>query len=550
MPIDQTFINDYKSSLEDYLGLEFDIEIDNSEGATAFAVEINNIDEEVLSVNEELINSTITDMLNSLLTFYSSHKDLKFKPIYSSVLIEELVHNTIDNSSNVQLANFLEDLKRISVKTYETESTSMGFIVIKEDLNNIKDVLANLDIEFIDYNSAFNIREVEKDKQVFKLVDSLSLVYVVNHNYEIIGLGKKMKGKKSIFDIMMNRHRKHDELLLKYSAYSYFISNSNANLEGEEKLKKWKNTLTKLETYILEKVNQFNNSYNDISDLIDDFHDGKLDEKSYESIRKELEIYLIYFNKTELRRIGALEEINSFLSDLKDFTDRDRNNLKLRNIIDFVYIKDKQLNWSITPNLIINFNNGKWKLKNYAILSNIIANYIIRQYSPKNLPYDKEIRSLLRTISFSISRVLDLFSSIKSLSSQNKGALIVLLNRTTSNKSTIYKGLLKEGKLTTGDNNRIIQTPSSNPINIRSCDSYMFELLASIDGAILLDSYFNLLSYGEIINNNINQANSKIQFRGARTTAAMNASKFGLAIKVSEDGDISVFEDGTLLMTI
>jgi DNA integrity scanning protein DisA with diadenylate cyclase activity len=40
------------------------------------------------------------------------------------------------------------------------------------------------------------------------------------------------------------------------------------------------------------------------------------------------------------------------------------------------------------------------------------------------------------------------------------------------------------------------------------------------------------------------------RFSGARSTAAWNASIYGIAIKVSEDGPISIFRQGKLIAQI
>ena len=44
--------------------------------------------------------------------------------------------------------------------------------------------------------------------------------------------------------------------------------------------------------------------------------------------------------------------------------------------------------------------------------------------------------------------------------------------------------------------------------------------------------------------------NAMQRFPGARTTAAWNASIFGVAIKISEDGPISIFERGEVILQL
>ncbi len=65
--------------------------------------------------------------------------------------------------------------------------------------------------------------------------------------------------------------------------------------------------------------------------------------------------------------------------------------------------------------------------------------------------------------------------------------------------------------------------------------------IASLDGATVIDRNGNLISYGQILRiSNVGGAGEQ----GARTRAARAGSKYGLAIKISADGDISFYADG------
>ncbi len=71
---------------------------------------------------------------------------------------------------------------------------------------------------------------------------------------------------------------------------------------------------------------------------------------------------------------------------------------------------------------------------------------------------------------------------------------------------------------------------------------------AAIDGAVILDYKFNILSAGEMFSNKGTKVRGK--YRGARTIAAISSSRFGLSIKVSEDGEILIFENEEDLVRI
>ena len=66
--------------------------------------------------------------------------------------------------------------------------------------------------------------------------------------------------------------------------------------------------------------------------------------------------------------------------------------------------------------------------------------------------------------------------------------------------------------------------------------------LASLDGAVVLQNSGRVVAYGAVL-----QPKKSGKLRGAegsRTKAAIGASHYGLAVKISSDGDISVYHDG------
>jgi len=66
--------------------------------------------------------------------------------------------------------------------------------------------------------------------------------------------------------------------------------------------------------------------------------------------------------------------------------------------------------------------------------------------------------------------------------------------------------------------------------------------LAALDGAIVLSNQGELLAYGAVLEP---KRRGKVDAEeGSRTKAAIGASNYGLAIKVSSDGDITVYVRG------
>ena len=68
--------------------------------------------------------------------------------------------------------------------------------------------------------------------------------------------------------------------------------------------------------------------------------------------------------------------------------------------------------------------------------------------------------------------------------------------------------------------------------------------LASLDGATVTDQQGNLIAVGAILRHPYTESlRDDAIVEGARTTAAMSASRFGPVLKVSEDGGITFFDE-------
>jgi hypothetical protein len=72
--------------------------------------------------------------------------------------------------------------------------------------------------------------------------------------------------------------------------------------------------------------------------------------------------------------------------------------------------------------------------------------------------------------------------------------------------------------------------------------------LAALDGAIVLANDGGILAYGAVLTPK--KAGQLRGTEGSRTKAAIGASNYGLAVKISSDGDIDVFHDGKSFMRV
>lgn len=539
------FYNKYRSALEQLLGIEFKMGLNKEKDGLNFT--ILNIAEDVFNINKNPLKKAFNVINGTMVDFYEEYSSVEFKPLFKSLLIEECIYNLIQENvgDKRKLGDFLEDLKQVSSKTYENECTKMSFIVMKKDID-IKSYLSNIHINFIPFlGDKKSLIEVIKDKQTLKLIDGLSLSYILNTNFEIIGLAQKKSEKKSIMDIMMNRYRIEEQNDFKINSYSHFIENLQEDKTAEGKEENLIEMLVSLREGIIGKFNsEFNVKYTFsqvLNKIIEEMAKGN--EEKYTVYIKAINLY----NAVE-KRIDIQEEEKKaeFLEEIA--ASMDRHQMMEHDVVDFVYINDRQIYWSLSDSNILNYKNGHWKLKNYTLLGNILSHFIIKQYARGTFNLESNLDYILKKINSLTPKVMDLFNVLKELSQKNIGSLICMLKKEKRRKATIYREMLRDGSLTTGDYDVVIKNEKGNNLNIRSCDKYLFELIASIDGAVLLDSSCNILSYGELIK--VDSERKKEIQRGARTSAAISASKFGLSIKISEDGDINVFENGKVIMCI
>ena len=143
-----------------------------------------------------------------------------------------------------------------------------------------------------------------------------------------------------------------------------------------------------------------------------------------------------------------------------------------------------------------------------------------------------------------------LFQTALDLSDARQGALFVVLRRpleTLSELVTQDDRLDMEPVGTTAD----IDTPSRRHLlhvlagrTVTDLDASVMAALATLDGARVCDRRGQLLAAGAILRHPPTASDNGGSAEGARTTAAMAASRFGPVLKVSEDGLITCFDGG------
>jgi hypothetical protein len=81
---------------------------------------------------------------------------------------------------------------------------------------------------------------------------------------------------------------------------------------------------------------------------------------------------------------------------------------------------------------------------------------------------------------------------------------------------------------------------------VTELDPSVLAALATMDGATVTDAEGSLLAVGAILRHPLTSEHSRHDgmAEGARTTAALAATRFGPVLKVSEDGLISFYDGG------
>jgi hypothetical protein len=143
-----------------------------------------------------------------------------------------------------------------------------------------------------------------------------------------------------------------------------------------------------------------------------------------------------------------------------------------------------------------------------------------------------------------------LFRSALDLADARQGALFVVLRDPVSAVGHIVSvpdridvGLTEAGNLAAAPTRRDLLYLLTGR-TVTELEPTVLAALASLDGATVTDPLGNLIAVGAILRHPYTESlRDDAIVEGARTTAAMSASRFGPVLKVSEDGGLSFFDD-------
>ncbi|UOY92770.1 hypothetical protein MUG87_01070 [Ectobacillus sp. JY-23] len=494
-----TFFNHFSEQLKSFTGLDLEFSSTTDETDVTFRLKTTGISEQTA----ETLLDTLIEKINAVLSYYYNRSN-QFEVRQFISAVEEIALLIIFYSDSLTVKSydlmaysFINLLKEASIETYESAHTSLGFFYFQKPYLNIQQELQQMGLEYIPIRP-MNIRAFINDKRSLRLIDNKHLSLVVNHEFLVTGFVRKQSDCDPIRIAIISMYNEVDELKLQYMYYS------------------------SLYTYLNEQL-----AANKI----------KLSRATYDAFSA-----YIFSNLDTLKTIRAQKE-------------------KKIPPFQFLDIYNRELNWYTNHNFTLRLANGNWKVKHYLALKAILLEKLLPYNCDQTLSYLVRNYSPIQpnVVDITIKRIDRIVSLIKRLSQAGKGSLfIILLDHSCDTdrpqrqpiiheeaRQKIPGDLLLKGSTSLNKFIHVIQKDDF-ALNILDADFLYSELLASIDGAVILDSSFNFLSFGELLN----VSGIGTEALGARTAAAYAGSRFGIAIKVSQDGDVLVLHNYETLIEI
>ncbi len=125
---------------------------------------------------------------------------------------------------------------------------------------------------------------------------------------------------------------------------------------------------------------------------------------------------------------------------------------------------------------------------------------------------------------------------IEDLSARRKGALFVIVDN-----SKIPEGLIENRK-------DMVDSTLKGMLNIENAPTEIIKNMSIIDGAVILSKTGAILASGTHIRPHPLVKGRSVE--GTRSAAALSASYFGYAIKISRDGDVTAYNKGKIMFHI
>lgn len=355
-------------------------------------------------------------------------------------------------------------------------------------------------IEFLPLKKATSFMELFNGEKAFlRLIDNRSMALVLNENFAVIGILRKKNDGRSISSEL-------EELFLTYNMNS-----------------------------VLELV------YKNSIDILT-------------ASKKDL-FNIIKSKQHEITDENVTGIFNFILEQLNNIIEVVHLENQARNYPEFLYIsvvKDR-VDFYTQSRMTVSLINGIWKVRHYdlfiaSILQKLMVKNLIYYYALFDVETFKQHKSL------AFEGYFRLFKTFIDLSREQKSSVYIIIE----NPDIVHgieeaetEVLLKGTGFLHSDRERrgllAIKRGKKNA-NLIDLDPSLVQSLSAVDGAVVLDSNLNVLSFGETIS--VPDGARYEGTFGTGSTAAQFASKGGIAVKVSEDGDITLYIDQRIIMKL
>ncbi|MGE0159004.1 MAG: hypothetical protein AB7T31_06285 [Gemmatimonadales bacterium] len=181
--------------------------------------------------------------------------------------------------------------------------------------------------------------------------------------------------------------------------------------------------------------------------------------------------------------------------------------------------------------LTFTYRFGRWQYWNHTHIVDLIRNSARVQNVPPSL-VSHVVRSVYRA-------ALD-------VSFRRSGGLFVLLRA-----SKHLHQIVRHGEAVDDVGRESLDAAfdrAVTPVKVHSLPRAVLAELAGLDGAVVFSNNGDLLAYGAILEPK--KKGRVTGTEGSRSKAAIGASNYGLAIKISSDGDLSVYVAGKRILTV
>jgi DNA integrity scanning protein DisA with diadenylate cyclase activity len=139
-----------------------------------------------------------------------------------------------------------------------------------------------------------------------------------------------------------------------------------------------------------------------------------------------------------------------------------------------------------------------------------------------------------------------LFTAALNLAENRRGGLFVILDRPELALGLVAAEDLLENQAPGAANKAQLHYLLRGK-NVLDLELRVLQSIAQVDGGIVLDPQGRLLAFGAILRS---AGQPLVAQEGGRATAALHASRFGLALKISEDGPVSFYSSGSQVWEI